>query len=87
MRQDVVELVEDSLDLNIIDGFLRLRFNGATVIGPVTVRELNGHVVLLVATSVSVHRLLFPHPSQLQKVVGLEHYICKKDNYCMIEIF
>ncbi|XP_064599845.1 nuclear pore complex protein Nup160-like [Liolophura sinensis] len=64
---DVLELVEESLDLNLSLNHVRCRFQDTPILGGITVHEQHGNVVLLLVTVASVHRLIFPHPSKLQR--------------------
>lgn len=65
---DVLELVEQSLDFNLLGSQVRFKFQDTQIFGGVTVWESHGNVIILVATVASVHRLIFPHPSRLQKM-------------------
>ncbi len=70
-RDDCVELTEESLDFALTGANLRLRFvGGGHVLPGVSVHEAHGHVLILVPTSGSVHRLVFPHPNKLHRHVG-----------------
>jgi|SRR6218665_2310104 len=59
---NVVELSEVSLDFNLHDSHLRICFSDAPVISGVSFFETADHVVILVCTASSAHRLLFKHP-------------------------
>ncbi|BFZ03943.1 hypothetical protein BsWGS_06979 [Bradybaena similaris] len=65
--QDILELVEESLDLTLSGNLVRYRFQDTPTLPKVTVHESHGSVVVLVATVASVHRLVFPHPNQLTR--------------------
>ncbi|CAG5116218.1 unnamed protein product, partial [Candidula unifasciata] len=65
--QDILELVEESLDLSLSGNLVRYRFQDTPILPKVTVHESHGNVVVLVATVASVHRLVFPHPNQLTR--------------------
>ena len=67
---NVLELTEESLDYNLNGNHLRLRFSGAHILPGISVHEGHGCVVILVATTASVHRLIFPHPNKLDKYVS-----------------
>lgn len=67
--QDILELVEESLDLTLSGNLVRYRFQDTPILPKVTVHESHGSVVVLVATVASVHRLVFPHPNQLTRQV------------------
>lgn len=65
---DRVVLVEQSLDSNLLNGAVRLRFPGCSVLpGGVSVHETLSNVVILVCTNQSVHRLLLPHPTRMYR--------------------
>ena len=73
---NTLELTEESLDYNLTGNHLRLRFSGAHVLSGVNVHEAHGCVVILVATTASVHRLIFPHPNKLDKHVSFWLLYC-----------
>ncbi|KAJ3596189.1 hypothetical protein NHX12_002598 [Muraenolepis orangiensis] len=61
---DSVQLVEQSLDTNLLNNAVRLQFVHCSVLpGGVHIQETLNNVVVLIATNRSVHRLLLPHPS------------------------
>ncbi|GLH07082.1 Nuclear pore complex protein Nup160 homolog, partial [Gryllus bimaculatus] len=62
---DTLELVEQSLDVNLVGNALRIRFQDTPVLEGVSVHEAEKAIVVLVATVSSVHRLSFPHPDHL----------------------
>ncbi|XP_072022544.1 nuclear pore complex protein Nup160-like [Amphiura filiformis] len=66
--QDTVELVELSLDYNLSGNAVRLRFPDAPILPRVSIHETHSHVVVLVATIHSVHRLVVPHPNKLHRM-------------------
>lgn len=69
---DGIELSEASLDLNLSGSNLRCKVApGTPPLNNITIYERNvsQHVVVLAATVSSVHRLVFPHPSTLDKKV------------------
>ncbi|KAL3841807.1 hypothetical protein ACJMK2_019908 [Sinanodonta woodiana] len=63
---DVLELVEQSLDQELSGSHLKYRFQDTPILGGISVHEVHGNVIILVATVASVHRLVFPHPSRLR---------------------
>lgn len=71
----MLELVEESLDMSLSGNMVRYKFQDTPVLPKVTVQEAQGNVVILVATVASVHRLVFPHPSKLNRPVHFLH-IC-----------
>uniref|UniRef100_A0A1I8PEF6 Nuclear pore complex protein Nup160 homolog n=1 Tax=Stomoxys calcitrans TaxID=35570 RepID=A0A1I8PEF6_STOCA len=62
--QDILELTEISLDFNLYQNNLRYKFTDSPVLA-VTIAESGEHVVLLVSTVCSLHRISFPHPDSL----------------------
>ncbi|XP_070567013.1 nuclear pore complex protein Nup160-like [Ptychodera flava] len=70
-NQDVVELVELSLDHNLSGNTVRLHFPDAPVLPGIHIHESRTNVVILISTLTSVHRLVFAHPNKLQRSVPL----------------
>lgn len=70
-RGNTVEITEESLDYNLTGRHLRLRFNEAFVLPGISVHEAHGYVLILIPTTASVHRLIFPHPNKLEKHVRI----------------
>ncbi|XP_051237157.1 nuclear pore complex protein Nup160 isoform X3 [Dicentrarchus labrax] len=65
---DTVQLVEQSLDTNLLNNAVKLKFTHCTVLlGGVTIQETLNNVIILVSTNQSVHRLLLPHPSRMYR--------------------
>ncbi|XP_071447164.1 nuclear pore complex protein Nup160 homolog, partial [Hetaerina americana] len=66
---DVLELVEQSLEINLIGNHVRYKFQDTAILEGLSIHEAGGgsNVVLLVATVSSVHRLTFPHPDIIHK--------------------
>ncbi|KAM4572900.1 nuclear pore complex protein Nup160 isoform 2-T2 [Odontesthes bonariensis] len=65
---DSVQLVEESLDTNLLNNAVRLRFSRCSVLpGGVSIQETLNNVVILICTNQSVHRLLLPHPSRMYR--------------------
>nr|XP_034311974.1 nuclear pore complex protein Nup160 [Crassostrea gigas] len=64
---NVLELVEESLDYNLLGSQIRFHFHDTQIIGGISIHESHGNVIVLVVTAISVHRLVFPHPSKLIK--------------------
>ncbi|XP_068081353.1 nuclear pore complex protein Nup160 [Anabrus simplex] len=62
VSHDVLELMEHSLDVNLVGNALRYRFEDMPVLEGVSIHETESTVIVLVATVSSVHRLTFPHP-------------------------
>lgn len=65
---DILEVVEVSLDQALMNNSIRFRFPG-TIIPDAKVLEFNfqdrPYCCIIAATASSVHRLLFPHPATL----------------------
>nr|XP_046249005.1 nuclear pore complex protein Nup160 isoform X1 [Scatophagus argus] len=61
---DTVQLVEQSLDTNLLNNAVKLKFTHCTVLpGGVNIQETINNVIVLVCTNQSVHRLVLPHPT------------------------
>ena len=68
---DTLELVEESLDINLLNNAVRLKFQNCVLLpGGVHVSETQNHVIILILTSQTVHRLLLPHPSRMYRSVS-----------------
>uniref|UniRef100_A0A336M2C2 CSON008359 protein n=2 Tax=Culicoides sonorensis TaxID=179676 RepID=A0A336M2C2_CULSO len=63
-NHDILELSEQSLDINLRQNHLRFKFT-ATAILSVQIFETFDSITVLAATITSVHRFDFPHPNQL----------------------
>lgn len=59
---DVIELVEMSTESDLDDNQVRIKFLNAPIINDVQVIELSDSVVIIIATTASIHRLVLPHP-------------------------
>ncbi|KAF4009453.1 hypothetical protein G4228_000119 [Cervus hanglu yarkandensis] len=65
---DTLELVEESLDINLLNNAVRLKFQNCVLLpGGVHVSETQNHVIILILTNQTVHRLLLPHPSRMYR--------------------
>ena len=64
---DILDLTEVSLDWNLTGNRIRYRFQDTPVLSGVSIHETFHHVVILVSTVSSVHKLVFPHPSRMHK--------------------
>uniref|UniRef100_A0A8V0ZYF5 Nucleoporin 160 n=1 Tax=Gallus gallus TaxID=9031 RepID=A0A8V0ZYF5_CHICK len=61
---DTLELVEESLDTELLNNAVRLHIQGCPLLpGGVHLCEVQNHLVLLLVTVQSVHRVLLPHPA------------------------
>ncbi|XP_041578754.1 nuclear pore complex protein Nup160-like [Vulpes lagopus] len=68
---DTLELVEESLDVNLLNNTVRLKFQNCSLLpGGVHISETQNHVIILILTNQTVHRLLLPHPSRMYRSVS-----------------
>lgn len=68
---DTLELVEESLDINLLNNTVRLKFQNCSLLpGGVHISETQNHVIILILTNQTVHRLLLPHPSRMYRSVS-----------------
>ncbi|CAB3374149.1 Hypothetical predicted protein [Cloeon dipterum] len=65
ISHDVLELVEQSLDINLVHNHVRFRFQDSPILEGVSIQETANSVQVLVPTVSSVHRLVFPHPDAI----------------------
>lgn len=66
-----MQLVETSLDANLLNNAVKLRFTHCSVLpGGVTIQETLNNVLILITTNQSVHRLLLPHPTRMYRSVS-----------------
>ncbi|GAB6031618.1 hypothetical protein CHUAL_009380 [Chamberlinius hualienensis] len=72
ISNDVLDIAEESLDLDLTDNHVCLRFHDTPVLDGVGIFETRNEVLILVATVSSVHRIILPHP---QKVTSPERKI------------
>uniref|UniRef100_A0A1A7YTS7 Nucleoporin 160kDa n=1 Tax=Iconisemion striatum TaxID=60296 RepID=A0A1A7YTS7_9TELE len=65
---DSVQLVEESLDCNLLSNAVRLKFSPCSVLpGGVSIQETRNNVIILICTNQSVHRLVLPHPAHMYR--------------------
>ncbi|XP_062403164.1 nuclear pore complex protein Nup160 [Sardina pilchardus] len=65
---DTVQLVEQSLDTNLLNNAVRLKIPQCQILpGGVHIQETLNNVIILVVTNQSVHRLALPHPSRMYR--------------------
>ncbi|XP_056307658.1 nuclear pore complex protein Nup160-like [Danio aesculapii] len=63
---DTVQLVEQSLDTNLLNNAVRLHIPQCLLLpGGVSIQETLNNVIILIVTSQSVHRLVLPHPTRM----------------------
>ncbi|XP_068117185.1 nuclear pore complex protein Nup160 isoform X2 [Hyperolius riggenbachi] len=65
---DTLELVEESLDVNLLNNAVRLKILNCVILpGGVHVCETHSNVIILIITNQTVHRLVLPHPSRMYR--------------------
>ncbi|KAI5183850.1 nuclear pore complex protein Nup160 isoform X1 [Manis pentadactyla] len=65
---DTLELMEESLDINLLNNAVRLKFQNCSLLpAGVHISETQYHVIILMLTNQTVHRLLLPHPSRMYR--------------------
>ncbi|KAK0176406.1 hypothetical protein PV328_000545 [Microctonus aethiopoides] len=67
ISHDVLELVEHSLDVNLVNCKVRYKFTDTPILDGITIHETVNSVIILVATVSSIHKLVFPHPDKIHK--------------------
>ncbi|XP_076265249.1 nuclear pore complex protein Nup160 [Rhynchophorus ferrugineus] len=67
INSDTLELTEQSLDINLTGNKVRYRFMDSPIIDGISVHEKQNSVIILIPTVCSVHRLIYPHPSNFHK--------------------
>lgn len=68
---DTVQLVEQSLDTNLLNNAVRLKIlHCALLPGGVHIQETLNNVIILLLSSQTVHRLVLPHPSRMYRSVS-----------------
>ncbi|KAJ7380496.1 hypothetical protein OS493_008958 [Desmophyllum pertusum] len=67
ITDNVLELVEESLDSNLTGNCLELQFVDGVLLPAVCIFETSTHVIVLAATTNSVHRIVFSHPDRLRR--------------------
>ncbi|KAM6973336.1 nuclear pore complex protein Nup160 [Aplochiton taeniatus] len=65
---DTVQLVEQSLDTNLLNNAVRLKIAHCTLLpGGVHIQETGNNVIVLIVTNQTVHRLVLPHPTRMYR--------------------
>ncbi|XP_039979378.1 nuclear pore complex protein Nup160-like, partial [Xiphias gladius] len=65
---DTVQLVEQSLDTNLLNNAVKFKFSHCTVLpGGVNIQETLNNVIILISTNQSIHRLVLPHPTRMYR--------------------
>ncbi|BET03507.1 Nuclear pore complex protein Nup160 [Nesidiocoris tenuis] len=72
---NVIELVEESLDIQLVGNQVRYKFADSQVLNGISITELPQHVVVLVPTVSSLHRFTFPHPDKKNQLGLSSHSI------------
>lgn len=67
ISHDILELVEHSLDVNLVNSKVRYKFMNTPILDGISIHETINSVIILVATVASVHKLTFPHPNKIHK--------------------
>lgn len=70
ISHDVLELVEHSLDVNLVNCKVRYKFTDTPILDGISIHETVNSVIILVATVSSIHKLTFPHPDKIHKQVN-----------------
>ena len=66
-QDDVVQLQEISLDCNLVENNVQLRFSNSRLLPHIVIKETDRNVTILLATDHSVHRFTLSHPSKVSK--------------------
>lgn len=67
-----MQLVEQSLDTNLLNHGVKLKFTHCTVLpGGVHIQETLNNVIVLICTNQSVHRLVLAHPTRMYRSVSI----------------
>jgi nuclear pore complex protein Nup160 len=66
---DVLELVEHSLDINLVNNRIRYKFTDTPILDGISIHETVSSVIILIVTVSSIHKFSFPHPSKIHKQV------------------
>nr|7VOP_D Chain D, Nucleoporin 160kDa [Xenopus laevis]7VOP_M Chain M, Nucleoporin 160kDa [Xenopus laevis] len=65
---DTLELVELSLDINLLNNAVRLKILNCSILpGGVHICETQNNIIVLILTNQTVHRLILPHPSRMYR--------------------
>ena len=68
---NVLELDEESLDVNLTGNHLELKFTDGVLLPVLYIFETHAQISVLAATTNSVHRIVFSHPDRLHRHVSL----------------
>ncbi|XP_038053213.1 nuclear pore complex protein Nup160-like isoform X2 [Patiria miniata] len=72
--RDILEFHEVSLDHNLTGNAVSLLLQDAPILPRITLHETHSHVIILIATINSVHRLILPHPNRLPRNDVYSHH-------------
>ncbi|XP_053305363.1 nuclear pore complex protein Nup160 [Spea bombifrons] len=65
---DTLELVEESLDINLLNNAIRLKILNCCILpGGVHVCETHSNMIIMIVTNQTVHRLTLSHPSRMYR--------------------
>lgn len=65
---DTVQLIEQSLDTNLLNNAVRLKFPHCPLLpGGVHIQETDNNVIILIVTNQTVHRLVLLHPMRMYR--------------------
>ncbi|XP_031781402.1 nuclear pore complex protein Nup160 homolog isoform X3 [Nasonia vitripennis] len=67
ITHDVIELVEESLDINLINNRVRYKFTDTPILDGISIHETSEIVIILIITVSSIHKLSFTHPNKTYK--------------------
>lgn len=71
LYDDILELVEHSLDFNLVGNQVRYKFQDSPVLEGLTIHETQQGIVVLVCTVSSIHRLKFSYHDRGNRQVCL----------------
>ena len=71
IMDNVLELDEESLDVNLTGNHLELKFTDGVLLPVLYIFETHAQISVLAATTNSVHRIVFSHPDRLRRHVSL----------------
>lgn len=82
-----MQLVEQSLDANLLNNSVRLKFSRCSVLpGGVSIHETLNNIIILICTNQSVHRLVLPHPARMYRSVSLNLSVSVDGCSCLQEV-
>lgn len=78
-QDDVVQLQEISLDCNLVENNVQLRFPNSQLMPHIVIKETDLNVTILLATDHSVHRFTLSHPTKLSRNASVGRFIVTID--------